>query len=70
LQDNISDTAALIRYKEVKWGLKACQVAPGTPTTSANFKSIKAALNACLTHELHLVMETFMTAIQEQAVTH
>jgi len=34
-------------------------------------KSIKAALNACLKHEeLHLVMETFMTAIQEQAVTH
>jgi len=33
--------------------------------------STKAALNACLKHEaLHLEMETFMTAIQEQAVTH
>jgi hypothetical protein len=34
-------------------------------------KSTKVALNACLKHEeLHLEMETFMTAIQEQAVTH
>jgi len=33
--------------------------------------STKAALNACLKHEeLHLEMVTFMTAIQEQAVTH
>jgi hypothetical protein len=34
-------------------------------------KSTKAALNACIKHEeVHLEMETFVTAIQEQAVTH
>jgi hypothetical protein len=34
-------------------------------------KSTKVALNVCLKYdELHLEMETFMTAIQEQAVTH
>jgi len=34
-------------------------------------KSTKAALNAFLKHEeVHLEMETFVTAIEEQAVRH
>jgi len=41
------------------------------PYDVSQFKSTKAALNTCLKHEeLHLEMETFMTAIEEQAVTH
>jgi hypothetical protein len=40
-QDNIADIASLIRQKKVKCGLKASQIASGTPMTSANVSQRK-----------------------------